>query len=193
MPNEDNKILKYNHREKSIRAPFIIYADLESLLEKTDTCYDNLEKLSLTKINKHTPSGYSLFTNCSFNKAENKLDYYRGENCMEKFCKDLRELATKMINYEKKEIIPLTKKEKKKHNKQEVCYICRKELNTDDSDKKYHKVRDHYHYTGKYRGAAHDIYSLRYKIPKEISVVFHNGSTYDHHFIIKNLAEEFER
>ena len=83
-------------------------------------------------------------------------------------------------------------KEEKKHNKQEVCYICRKEFNADDSDKKYHKVRDHCHYTGKYRGVAHDICNLRYKIPKEISVVFHNGSTYDYHFIIKNLAEEFE-
>ena len=170
-----------------MKTPFIIYADLESLLQKMNTCYDNPEKLSTTKINKHTPSGYFLFTHCSFNKAENKL-----ENCMKKFCKDLREYATKIINYEKKEIMPLTKKEEKKHNKQEVCYICRKEFNTDDSDKKYHKVKDHCHYTGKYRGAAHDIYNLRYKIPKEIPVVFHNGSTYDYHFIIKNLAEEFE-
>ena len=45
MPNENNKILKYNHGEKSMRAPFIIYADLESLFEKMDTCYDNLEKI----------------------------------------------------------------------------------------------------------------------------------------------------
>ena len=96
------------------------------------------------------------------------------------------------INYEKKEMIPLTKKEEKNHNKQKICHICRKEFNTDDSDKKYHKVTDHCHYTGKYRGAAHDICNLRYKIPKEIPVVFHNGSTYDYHFIIKNLAEEFE-
>ena len=58
--------------------------------------------------------------------------------------------------------------------------------------KKYHKVRDHCHYTRKYRGAAHDICNLRYETPKEIPVVFHNGSTYDYHFIIKNLAEEFE-
>ena len=58
--------------------------------------------------------------------------------------------------------------------------------------KKYHKVKDHCHYTGKYRGAAHDICNLRYKISKEIPVVFHNGSTYDYHFIIKHLAEEFE-
>ena len=54
------------------------------------------------------------------------------------------------------------------------------------------KVRYHCHYTGKYRGAAHSICNLRYKIPKEISVVFHNGSTYDYHFIIKQLAREFK-
>ena len=70
--------------------------------------------------------------------------------------------------------------------------LCRKEFNKDDNDKKYHKVRNHCHYTGKYRGAAHGICNLRYKTSKEILVVFHNGSTYDYHFIIKNLAEEFE-
>ena len=112
---------------------------------------------------------------------------------MKKFFIDLREHATKKINYEKKEMISLTKKEEKNHNKQKVCYICRKEFNTDDNDEKYHKVKDHCHYSGKYRDAAHDICNLRYKISKEIPVVFHNGSTYDYHFIVKNLAEEFER
>ena len=58
--------------------------------------------------------------------------------------------------------------------------------------KKQQKVRDHCRYTGKYRGAAHNISNLRYKIPKEIPVVFHNGSTYDYHFIIKELIKEFE-
>ena len=90
------------------------------------TCHDNPEKSSTTKINKHTPSGYSLFTHCSFNKVDNKLDCYRGKRCMKKFCKKLREHAAKIINYVKKEMIPLTKKEVKKHNKQKVCYICRK-------------------------------------------------------------------
>ena len=68
MPNEDNKIIKYNQGEKSIRSPFIIYVDLECLLEKLSTYYNNLEELSTTEINKHTPSGYSLFTHCSFDK-----------------------------------------------------------------------------------------------------------------------------
>ena len=111
---------------------------------------------------------------------------------MKKFCIDLREHVRKIINYEKKKMIPLTKKEEKKHNKQKVCHISRIEFNTDDTDKKYHKVKDHCHYNGKCRGAAHDICNLRYKILKEIPVVFHNGSTYDYHFIIKVLAEEFE-
>ena len=67
-----------------------------------------------------------------------------------------------------------------------------KKSSTDDNNKKYHKVRGLCHYTGKYRGAAHDICNLRYKISKEIPVVFHNGSTYDYHFIIKKLAEEIK-
>ena len=128
MPIQDNKIIKYNEGEKSIRSPFIIYADLECLLEKINTCYNNLEESSTTEINKHTPSDYSLFPHCSFDKTKNKLDYCRGDDCMEKFCKALREHATKIINYEKKDMIPLTNKEEKKHNKQDVWYICKKRI-----------------------------------------------------------------
>ena len=153
-------------------------------------CNNNPEESSTIEINKHAPSGYSLFTHCSFDKTKNELDYYRGDDCTKKFCKDLREHATKIIKYEKKKVIPLTKNEEENHNKQKVCYICKKEFET--NDKKNYKVRDHCHYTGKYRGAAHNICNLRYKIPKEIPLVFHNGSTYDYHFIIKKLVKEFE-
>ena len=92
----------------------------------------------------------------------------------------------------KKEMILLTDKENRFYEKQKVCYICRKEFSSDDKDKKYHKVRDRCHYTGKFRAAAHNICNLRYKIPKKIPIVFHNGSTYDYHFIIKQLAKEFD-
>ena len=71
-------------------------------------------------------------------------------------------------------------------------FICKKEFDDNDNNKKQQKVRDHCHYTGKYRGEAHNIFNLRYKVPKEFPVVFHNGSTYDYHFIIKELAKEFE-
>ena len=56
----------------------------------------------------------------------------------------------------------------------------------------YRKVRDHCPYTGKYRGAAHSICNLKFHVPNEIPVIFHNGSNYDYHFIIKELANEFE-
>ena len=112
---------------------------------------------------------------------------------MKNFCLNIKEHATKIINYEKREIIPLTKKEEKMQNKQNVCHICKKRFSTDDGKKKCFKVKDHCHYAGKYRGAAHDICNIRYKIPKEIPVVFHDGSTYDYDFIIKELVEKFER
>ena len=85
-----------------MRVPFIIYADLECLLEKMNTFHNNPEKPPTTKKNKHTPSGYSLFTHCSFDRTKSKLGYYRGKNCMKNFCLDLREHAAKIINYEKK-------------------------------------------------------------------------------------------
>ena len=62
-----------------MKGTFIIYADLEPLLEKISTCFDSLEKSSTTEINKHTPSGYSLFTHCSFDETKNKLNYDRGK------------------------------------------------------------------------------------------------------------------
>ena len=170
IPTKDNNIIKYNKREKSMKLPFVVYADLECLLEKMSTCQNNPRESSATEINKQAPSGYSLFTHCSFDKSKNKLDHYRDKDCMKKFCNDLRTHATKMSNYEKKKMIPLTIKEKIHYNEQEICYICKKEF--DKSDKKHYKVRDHSY--------------------SEIPVVFHNGSTYDYHFIIKELVKEFD-
>ena len=67
----------------------------------------------------------------------------------------------------------------------------KKTFSTADDNKKYHKISDHCHYTGKYRAPAHDICNLRYKTPKEFFEIFHNNSAY-YQFIIKELAEEFE-
>ena len=79
MPNEDNKILKHNHEEKSIKVPFIIYTGLESLLEKMSTCHNNPEKSPTTKINKHTALNFTFFQ-CSIDQTKNKLNYYRGKD-----------------------------------------------------------------------------------------------------------------
>ena len=194
MPSPNNNIIKYNQGEKSLELPFIIYADLECLLKKIDTCYNNPDLSSTTKINQRIPSGYSIYTNCSFDKSNNKLSYDRGEDCMKRFCKDLKDHATKIIDFKKKTMIPLTKEEEDNYNKENICYICKKEFNNDmtESSSLECKVRYHCHFTGKYRGAPQNTCNLRYKIPKNIPVIFHNGSTYGYHFIIKELTHEFD-
>ena len=110
---------------------------------------------------------------------------------MKEFCMDLKEHAERIINCEKKEIIPVTDEENESYKNQKVCHICKKGFITDDDNKKYN-LRDHCHFTGKYRGAAHNSCNMNYKLSKHIPVVFPNGSKYDYHFIIKELAKEFE-
>ena len=101
IPKEDNKILKYIHQEKSMKFSFIIYADMPSLLAKMSACHNNPKQSSRTKISKHRLPGYSLFTPCLFDSTNNKLSYYRGKDCMERFGKDLKEHATKIRKYNK--------------------------------------------------------------------------------------------
>ena len=77
---------------------------------------------------------------------------------------------------------------------QKFCYICKENFdNKYLKDKKYCKVRDHCHYTGEYRGAIHSICDLKYTVPKNIPLSFHDGSNFEHHFITKELAEEFKK
>ena len=96
----------------------------------------------------------------------------------------------------KKEIILLTDEENELYEMQKVCYIFKKIFSTNKNDENafqlYRKVSDHCHYTGKFRGAAHIIWNLRYKTRKEILLIFHNGSTYDYHFIINQLAKKID-
>ena len=143
MRSSNNNLIKYNQGDKSLKLPFIIYADLECILKKIDTCQNNPNLSSTTKINQHIPSGYSIYTSCSFDMSNNKLSYYRGEDCMRRFCKDLKDHAIKITDCKKKDMIPLTKEEEDNYNKENICHICKKEFNND-------KVRDHCHFTGKY-------------------------------------------
>ena len=104
MPKWFEKILKHNPGEKSLKASFVIYLDLECLLKKEQSCQNNPEKSYTEKKAKHEPSGWAMLTKCLFNKKENKLDYYREKYCIEKLCKKLKEHAMKIINYEEKEM-----------------------------------------------------------------------------------------
>ena len=80
IPSEDNKILEFNQSQKSDKAPFIIYVDLECIIEKIDGCKNNSENSSATKVSKHIPSGFPMSTISSFRSIENKYDVYRGKD-----------------------------------------------------------------------------------------------------------------
>ena len=161
MPTQGHKTLKYNHGEKSLKAPFTNFVDLEWLLIKEQSCQNSPNESYTERKAMHEPSRYALSLISSFDSRENKHNFYRGTDCIKSFCSDLKELGTKIINYEEKEMISLTDNGNKSYEEQEKCLICLKEFCYDKNEKKkckiYQKVRDNCHYTGKFRGASHSI------------------------------------
>ena len=101
IPSKDTKILEFNQYQKSDKAPFIIYADLECSLEKFDEYQNNPEILFTTKVGEHNTSSFLIYTISLFKSIENKHDVYRGEYCMKKFRESLREHAVEIINLKK--------------------------------------------------------------------------------------------
>ena len=110
MPSESTEILEFNQYQKSDKAPFIIYADLECLIEKINGCENNPERLFTTKVGELIPLGFSMSTISLFKSIENKHDIYRGKYCMKKFCESLREHAMEIIILKKKTRKLLTSK-----------------------------------------------------------------------------------
>ena len=104
MLSEDTKILEFNQYQISDKAPFIIYVDLECMIEKIDGCKNNPENSSTKKGGKHIPSGFSMFTILPFKYIENKHDVYKGKGCMKKFCEYLREHTMNIINFKRKKM-----------------------------------------------------------------------------------------
>ena len=94
--------------------------------KKTQYCQNNPKSSYTEKKAKHKPSGYTRCSICWFDDTKNKRYFYRAKDCIEKCCKDLKELGTEMINFKKKEMILLTNKEIKSYEKQKVCYIFEK-------------------------------------------------------------------
>ena len=111
---------------------------------------------------------------------------------MKKCCKSLGEHAMQIVSFKRKKMKLLSNERQESYENTNICCIC-KEMFEDiyTKDKKYCEVRDHCHYTGEYRYVACSICNLKHSIPNEITIIFHNESRYDDHFIIKELAEEF--
>ena len=108
MPTKFYKILKYNHDEKSLKTPFLIYAYLERLLLKQQSCRNNPNESYTDRKAIHEPCNYALNLVCSFDSKQNNQSFYIGKDCIKKFCSELKELGTKIVNYEQKKMTSLT-------------------------------------------------------------------------------------
>ena len=135
-------------------------------------------------VNVHTPSGWCLHSKFAYGNVDNPLTQYRGSDCVERFCEHIISEAKRLYtSFPERPMIPLTKSQLKEHKRATKCHICFKQFGDRG------KVRDHCHYCGLYRGAAHSSCNLRYKIPSYIPVVFHNLAGYDVHLFIRKLAK----
>ena len=165
-----------------------MYADFEAILKPTkENAKSNPEESYTKEINQHIPSGFCVNSVFAYGKVENPLKLYRGKDCVEVFC-DYVENETKRLHhmFPEKPMKSLTREQWRKFNKATKCHMCFKEFQELNP-----KVRDHCHYTGKYRGPAHRICNLRYKIPSDIPIIFHNLSGYDAHLFIRELGKKF--
>ena len=185
LPEECSNFKRYKPGAKSLKMNTVIYADFKSILVPYST--RDKEHETCKKVNKQVPCGYSINVVNSHNMSS-KQSYYRGDNAVSAFCKEIRNLACKFINIYKQPMIDLTEREIHKYENAKYCHICKKVFS---EAKKHRKVRDHDHYTGKFRDAAHSLCNLRYSTQKDIPVFFHNGPNYDSNLIINELAKEF--
>ena len=102
IPKQFAKMLKYNHGQKSLKAPFTIFLDLECLLKKVHSCHNNFEKIFTERNAMYEPSIWAIFKKYSFDETENKLDYYRGIDCIKKLPEKLKDHVSKIINYKER-------------------------------------------------------------------------------------------
>ena len=186
MPKEGSSI-SFIHHNRSIKVPFVFYADFEAFTKEIQTTPQS-DKVSFTqKYQHHQPSGFCYkivgqnIKRCVLFRAKDE-----NEDVSQKFIEMLEEDIKKIykeFDFSKK-MLPLTKKEEYEFENAKICWICQKGF-----EKKDKKVRDHCHFTGKFRGAAHNKCNLQFKKPTFTPVIFHNLSGYDAHLFVKNLGK----
>ena len=188
---EKGTILKFKNHVRSEKLPFIIYADTEALIKEMQNCDPNPQNSYTKKYQKHEPISFSYYIK-SFddNVYESKLRKYTGKDAMKKFVEWIEDDVKEIVNIPDVEII-FGPDELDQFDNATKCWICKGEFDDTPDVKGYRKgekVKDHCHYTGRFRGAAHNCCNLNHKKPKFIPVVFHNLSGYDSHLFIKNLG-----
>ena len=185
MP-EPNTMLYFKNYYKQLPIPFVVYADFECFTKPMNTCSPNPKESYNYNYQKHEPSGFCFYVKGVVDKKIKPLIYTKtkeDEDISKVFVEKLTEVTKGIYNdfYRRPKPLRLTRAEQKLFDGAETCHVCNKELKED-------KVRDHCHFTGQYRGAAHNSCNLQCRKPLILPVIFHNLQGYDAHLFIKQLA-----
>ena len=209
----ENRIIKFTNWAYTLKAPVIIYADFECLNTKISSCEPpptkkkgrrggktDAENSYTEKKTIHEVCGYS-FTVVSPYYPGRTFSYRAtegGVNAAEHFLKAINRESDKIIQWFKRnerEMYPLTEEEEKAHQQASHCHICKgpfaphimsssEEEFLGDPDT---RVRDHCHYTGHYRGPAHNHCNLSYRKQRKIPLFIHNLQGYDAALIMQHV------
>ena len=186
MP-EPNMFLHFKNYYKQLPVPFVVYADFECFTKPMSSCCPNPKDSYNYNYQKHEPSGFCFYAKGILPGVHIKQIIYtktsEDEDVAKVFVEKLTELTKGIYNdfYLRPKPLRLNRAEQKSFEESTICHICSKKLEKD-------KVRDHCHFTGKYRGAAHNSCNLKCRKPRVLPVIFHNLQGYDAHLFIKQLA-----
>lgn len=189
MPPPDS-VVKFTNHGKSLKVPFVYYADFESFLVPIETV-SNSNNVSWTEnFQKHIPASFCIYRVCVYDSRYNKMYMYdknSNNNVIEDFLSTLKAsvIESELILKNKKDMV-LTDDDIKNYTEANCCHICKEKIDVQNVDNC--KVRDHDHITGKYRGAAHKKCNLTYRFNTKFPVYFHNLKGYDSHHIIRTIG-----
>ena len=185
MP-EPNTYLYFKNYYKQLPVSFVVYADFECFTKPMNTCSPNPKESYNYNYQKHEPSGFCFYIKGIVDQLKPVFytKTYEDEDIAKVFVKKIAEVTKGIYNkfYRRPKPLRLTHTEQKLFEEAETCYTCNCELRDD-------KVRDHCHFTGQYRGAAHNKCNLQCRKPMILPVIFHNLQGYDAHLFIKQIAK----
>ena len=188
MP-EEGKTITFNNFPNSARAPFVVYADFEALVQE----YDNLERnacQATIQYQRHIACSVGFKIKSSFPQFDEPYHYFHGPNCVRKFIKYMLKFEERAIkHYFNIKPMEMTAQDERDFERAVLCHICHKPFEYAIENGYLNKGRDHDHLSGYFRGAAHARCNIRMRQTVKIPIFFHNFRGYDAHHIVTGLKQ----